>query len=77
MAKKWKKAVITYNGGVSLTVRGHQFKLNRPVTVLNESLAKKLAKKKNFSVQHEYVDVDEPKPATAKPVKKKRTRRSG
>ena len=74
MARKWTKAVATYNGGKSYTFRGFQFKLNRPVNVTNESTAKALERKQTFSVQHEYVDADEPKPAV---VKQKRVRRRG
>lgn len=73
MAKDWKKAIATYHGGKSYTFRGTQFRENRPVTIMNKETAKRLERKRSFSVQHEFTETDEPKPAT-KPVKKKRAR---
>ena len=70
MAKKFKKAVITYNGGFSYQFRGKLFKQARPVKISDESLAKALDGKKDCSVQMEYVEVEDT-PA-AKPVKKPR-----
>jgi hypothetical protein len=73
MAKRWKKAVVTYNGGLSYEFRGTRFRQGRSVQVNNESLAKALDGRKGFSVQHEFVEVaDAPSaPApVAKPVKK-------
>lgn len=80
MAKQFKKAVVTYNGGLSYTFRGTVFKQSRPTTVSSEKLARALDGMKGFSVQMEFSEVpdeDEGKTA-AKPVKKtKKTAKQG
>lgn len=76
MAKRWKKAVVTYNGGLSYEFRGNRFRQGRPVQVTSESVARSLEGKKGFSVQHEFAEVADDSGATAapspipKPVKK-------
>lgn len=76
MAKQFKKAIVTYNGGLSYQFRGKLFKQNRSMTVTDEKLALALRKKKDFSVQVEYTETEAPKPA-AKPVKKTKRKAAG
>lgn len=58
MARKFKKAFATYNGGKSYQFRGVTFKQGRAVPIHDERLAKALDSKKGMSVQFEYTEVE-------------------
>lgn len=54
--RKWKKATVTYQGGMSYSVRGHIFKKNRPKPITDKDLAYSLEGVYGFSVAHEFYE---------------------
>jgi len=64
--RKWKKAMVVYQGGMSYSIGGTTFKKNRPKPVTDYELAKSLEGIFGFSVAHEYEETSaakaEPEP---------------
>ena len=74
--KRWSRAMVVYNGGVSMTTRGVKFLRGRAKPITDRKLATYLATKKHFSVQDEFVEVEaEPEPETTT-TKTRRTRKT-
>ncbi len=66
MAKrKWIKAMVTYTGGRSYTVKGRCFRLNRPLPIDDKVLAFSLEKIPGMGVTHEYEAVSRQDPGEA------------
>lgn len=58
MVKVWSRAMVTYNGGVSMTTRGVKFIGGRVKPITNRKLAEYLKGKPKFSVQDEFTEVE-------------------
>ena len=76
--KEWARAMVTYNGGVSMTIRGVKFLGGRVKPVTDRKLAERLKRKPKFSVQDEFneVEVEPDAEDAASGPKATRTRRT-